>query len=393
MRFPALMTRAARACVDPRRRRMHVSIISVMLILHLATHYATYVPAIREVVGSFPYFRLHALHEAEFLLIIAYAAVALGLRGGLWAIGITAVTSVPFILTPVIFGREPRPGEIAELTTQVAVILLMGLLITMLVHLDRLRRQAEDRSQMEREVAQTRANFLSMAAHELRTPLTAVSGFAELLQSGRASERQQRDWVGTIAEQTTRMRALVDDLLSLSRTESTAINPERLHALELAGDALTAIGPVPPTHHIAVDIPPDLTPVAADRLRASQVLVNLLSNAIKYSPQGGVVRLSAGLAEDGHARISVADPGMGISAEDQERLFGTFFRAPDAVASGIPGTGLGLYITKRLVEAMGGQLGLQSTPGRGSKFSFTLPVWNEALAQASAPDAPAAPAA
>jgi two-component system sensor histidine kinase/response regulator len=103
-----------------------------------------------------------------------------------------------------------------------------------------------------------------------------------------------------------------------------------------------------------------------------------------------VVRLSAGIAEDGHARISVADPGMGISAEDQERLFGTFFRAPDAVASGIPGTGLGLYITKRLVEAMGGQLGLQSTPGQGSTFSFTLPVWNEALAQASAPDAPAA---
>jgi hypothetical protein len=115
--FPALMTRAARACVDPRRRRMHVSIIIVMLTLHLATHYATYFPSVRAVVGSFPYFRLHALHEAEFLLIIAYAAVAMGLRGGLAAIGITALTSVPFILTPAIFGRDPRPGEIVELTT------------------------------------------------------------------------------------------------------------------------------------------------------------------------------------------------------------------------------------------------------------------------------------
>jgi signal transduction histidine kinase len=98
------------------------------------------------------------------------------------------------------------------------------------------------------------------------------------------------------------------------------------------------------------------------------------------------------LEGDGYARISVADPGMGISAEDQERLFGTFFRTQSALDSGIPGTGLGLYITKRLVEAMGGQMSLQSTPGRGSTFSFTLPVWDEA-AQASAPAVPAAPAA
>jgi signal transduction histidine kinase len=91
----------------------------------------------------------------------------------------------------------------------------------------------------------------------------------------------------------------VDDLLSLSRTEAVGINRERLHAQELAGDALTALGTVPPTHRIAVEVAPDLAPVAADRLRVSLVLVKLLSNAIKYSPAGGAVRLSARRAVGG----------------------------------------------------------------------------------------------
>ncbi len=158
---------------------------------------------------------------------------------------------------------------------------------------------------------------------------------------------------------------------------ATGIQPERLGAHAIVSGAIGALGPVPATHRLLADVPVELRQVSADPLRASQVLVNLLSNAIKYSPEGGTVYVRA-RAEGNAVRFAVTDQGMGISAEDQERLFGTFFRTQSALDSGIPGTGLGLYITKRLVEAMGGQMSLQSEPGRGSTFSFTMPVWDEA---------------
>ncbi len=100
---------------SPRYRTSHAVIITLALFLHLALHYATYVPALREPLGNLPYFRLHVLHEAEFLLIVLYAALVFRIKGGLTAVAVTAVTSVPFLLTPYIFGRDPRPDEIRDL--------------------------------------------------------------------------------------------------------------------------------------------------------------------------------------------------------------------------------------------------------------------------------------
>ncbi len=116
----------------PRYRTLHAIIITIALITHLSLHYATYIPALREPMANLPYVKLHVLHEAEFIMIIFYAAVVFRLTGGLIAVGLSAVSSIPFVLTPYIFGRAPRPGEIRDLAIQVAFILTMGAAISLL---------------------------------------------------------------------------------------------------------------------------------------------------------------------------------------------------------------------------------------------------------------------
>ncbi|MBI4329018.1 MAG: hypothetical protein HY685_04035 [Chloroflexi bacterium] len=120
---------------DRRFRKAHAVIIATALLVHLALHYALYVPALREPLGNLPYMRLHALHEAEFLLIVVYAALVFRFAGGLVAVAITAVTSIPFLLTPYIFGREPGPTELRDLATQVGFILVMGVIMSVLTEM------------------------------------------------------------------------------------------------------------------------------------------------------------------------------------------------------------------------------------------------------------------
>ncbi|MBI4233617.1 MAG: hypothetical protein HY686_04165 [Chloroflexi bacterium] len=127
-----MMRRLAAFLTEPRYQRFHVLVIAAALLGHLLLHYATYVPALREPMSRLPYLRLHVLHEAEFLLLIVYAGLVFRLKGGLAAVAITAITSVPFLLTPFIFGREPRPGELRDLAVQVGAILVMGAIISVL---------------------------------------------------------------------------------------------------------------------------------------------------------------------------------------------------------------------------------------------------------------------
>ncbi|MBI2936206.1 MAG: hypothetical protein HYY31_05315 [Chloroflexi bacterium] len=117
---------------DRRNRWVHVVVMSVMLVVHLATHYASYYPPFRELVNKLPYFRLHSLHEAEFILVIVYASLVLRLKGGLVAVAVSAISSLPFLLTPYVFGREPRIDELRDLAIQVAFVLVMGIVIVVL---------------------------------------------------------------------------------------------------------------------------------------------------------------------------------------------------------------------------------------------------------------------
>ena len=373
----SITTVLAKALIDPRYRRVHVAVIGAALVLHLSLHYATYLPALREPLGGLPYFRLHSLHEAEFLLIVAYAGVVLGLRAGLIAVAITGATSIPFILTPYIFGRAPRSGEIRDLAIQVVFILAIGLLITLLYDRDQRRRAAESHSDTLREVDRVRNNFMSIAAHELRTPMTSLLGFSELLMERDVSQERQQQWLRTINEQSRRLSGLIEELMSVVSIESgrLELNIER-QGVDAAIEAAVR-GSVSPSdrHPILVELAEGLPDVAADRDKLVQVLVNLMNNAVKYSPSGGHVRLRGVLLQGDLVRLEIEDHGLGIAPEDQEKLFTSFHRVKTPETTGIPGSGLGLSIVRSLVEMMGGTIDVASVLGQGSTFGFTLPVW------------------
>jgi signal transduction histidine kinase len=369
----------AHVLIDPRYKRLHLVIIAVALVTHLGLHYATYIPALREPLGGLPYFRLHVLHEAEFLLIVAYAGIVLGLRAGMAAVVLTGLTSIPFILTPYIFGRDPRPGEIRDLSIQVGFILVMGMLMILLYDRDQRRREAENNRDALREIDQVRNNFMSMAAHELRTPMTTVMGFSELLTGPHVPDNHRIEWAATINEESRRLNNLIEELLSMSRVTAgkmkVDLQPQSIAAI--AGSALGSVGNSS-AHSVVIDVPEGLPMVVADRDKLMQVLVNLLSNAIKYSPAGGEVRLKAREGDDGFVLIDVIDQGMGISQADQEKLFTSFYRVERPETQGIQGTGLGLSIVRSLIELMGGRVHLASEVGVGSTFCVALPMAGDA---------------
>ena len=145
--------------LNPKHRRLHVTIVATALVVHGLLHYLTYIPAVQPVVGNLPYFRLHVLHEAEFLLIIVYAAITLRWKGAAGALAFTAFTSVPFILTPYIFGREPRPDELRDQAIQVGFILLMGGLMIYFI----------ENASRERDQVSAHAKRLSALAEVSRT--------------------------------------------------------------------------------------------------------------------------------------------------------------------------------------------------------------------------------
>jgi len=246
------------------------------------------------------------------------------------------------------------------------------------------RRRAEielERKNRELEEASlAKTQILATASHELKTPLTGIIGYVDrmLLRQdtvGLLNERQQR-YLETVQESSLRLKALIDDLLEVSRIESNSLE---LTLVEL--DVRREVQHIVSSMHtqtsekdidVVLAILPDISPVRADRLRFSQVIGNLLSNACKYSPTETTVTISAKEA-GGFVQIDVSDTGMGISKADQSQLFSKFFRSDHARNMEIPGTGLGLFITKHIVEAHQGKIWVSSEEGKGTTFSFTLP--------------------
>jgi len=225
-----------------------------------------------------------------------------------------------------------------------------------------------------RAANEAKNEFLSRMSHELRTPLTAITGFSELLSLSGLDE-QQRRWVGLMVKAGEHLLALVDEVLDLSRIESgqLSISLEAVDLLGLVEEALELMQPLASSHGVTIQ-PPETQEysgyVLADRQRLKQVLINLISNAIKFNNQGGEVRLSMSPL-NGRIRVVVADTGPGIDEAAQAKLFVPFERL-DAAASGVEGTGLGLALSRTLVEAMGGSIGVTSAPGNGSTFWVEL---------------------
>ncbi len=223
-----------------------------------------------------------------------------------------------------------------------------------------------------------KSEFLANMSHELRTPLNAILGFSQVLQQKLFGElnAKQEEYVGDILSSGNHLLALINDVLDLSKVEAGQIE------LELAAFSLREAveGGVVMVRErasknrvaLATDIAPEVQVVRGDERRIRQVLFNLLSNAVKFTPAGG--RIEVGAAEvDGEIQVAVADTGPGIAAEDVERIFEEF-QQTDVGAGKREGTGLGLALSKRLVELHGGRIWVESELGAGSRFVFTLPT-------------------
>jgi PAS domain S-box-containing protein len=239
----------------------------------------------------------------------------------------------------------------------------------------------------EREVDHLKSSLVSTASHELRTPLTMIQGFSELLlERNNLDPSQTREGLEQIHASSQRLGRLIDDLLSVSRIESGKLAPE-LSAVSVSDLVAEVVGQfnTPVERVLQTEIDSWLW-VYADRDKAVQALTNLVSNAVKYSAVGSRVVVSAWVDGD-HAMVAVVDEGIGMSLEECVQVFDKFARVDNPEVRKAGGTGLGLYITKNLVELQNGQLWVESKPGEGSTFYFTLPLADvPAEPQSSDPD-------
>ncbi|HKS01830.1 MAG TPA: ATP-binding protein, partial [Arthrobacter sp.] len=219
-------------------------------------------------------------------------------------------------------------------------------------------------------------DFVSNVSHEFRTPLTSILGYVELLLDDDDDlTESQRGPLEIIRRNSERLLTLVSDLLS-SRNGQLLVTPEAVNVAELVRTSVTAALPRAAESGVRLRAEaPDRLEAHIDAARISQVLDNLVSNAIKYSPDGGDVVVAL-RSEDGHMVCSVSDTGMGMSQQDQEEVFAKFFRSAAVRNSTIPGVGLGLSISKAIVEAHGGRVSLASEVGKGTTFTFAVPVQN-----------------
>ncbi len=242
----------------------------------------------------------------------------------------------------------------------------------------RLIKARDDAEQANRAKSQ----FLSSMSHELRTPMNAILGFAQLLEldDDNPLNEDQRENIADILNAGNHLLDLINEVLDLAKVEAGKIDLtiEELDLKELVATCLSFVQPLAAQYRVQLHIEPDAFAqclVHADYKRSKQVLLNLLSNAIKYNRHDGSgnVYLSTSTTDDGFLRLAVTDTGKGISPENLAQLFESFNRL-DAQYSDVEGTGIGLVITRELVELMGGQIGVESSVGQGSTFWFTLPL-------------------
>jgi signal transduction histidine kinase len=229
---------------------------------------------------------------------------------------------------------------------------------------------------------QAKTKFVNVVTHELRIPMTSIKGYTDLLRQGAVGtvNEQQMSFLNIVHNNVNRMSALVSDLSEISRIETGRLKLE-CSLIQVQGYVEEVVRSLQPKleekqQSLDADFQPGLAHVFADPNRLMQILTNLVSNACKYTPVGGKIHIRA-YQQDQMVRIDVVDNGIGINAEDQARLFSQFFRSEDPAVREEQGWGLGLSVTKLIVEIMGGNIGFTSVFGQGSTFWFTLPIRKE----------------
>jgi protein-histidine pros-kinase len=232
------------------------------------------------------------------------------------------------------------------------------------------RRRAEEQNRLKSE-------FLANMSHELRTPLNSIVGFAELIHDGKVGpiNAEQREYLGDVLSAARHLAQLINDVLDLSKVEAGRLDfvSEPVDLVALVHEVCDAARLLAAARRLEIDVEPAARHVRGDAGRLRQVLWNYLSNALKFTADGGLVRVRVVLDGAERIRLEVEDDGIGIAAADQARLFRVFQQLDAGAGKRHAGTGLGLALTRRLVEAMGGRVGVDSAPGRGSRFFATLP--------------------
>jgi signal transduction histidine kinase len=215
-------------------------------------------------------------------------------------------------------------------------------------------------------------------SHELRTPLTSIIGYVDLLRAGHGGDldEKQDEMLDVVDRNAHRLLALIDDIVTLDRLESgrLPLEPAPLLVEHLVDRVVESVAPLAAARgqRLIPDVRAASGEIVGDRVQLERVLLNLASNAVKFTPRGGSIRLVAD-GDDGCATLTVIDTGMGIPEDEQPRIFTRFFRSSSARAQAVPGTGLGLVITRSIVEAHNGTIELVSAEGEGTVVTVTLP--------------------
>jgi signal transduction histidine kinase len=279
------------------------------------------------------------------------------------------------------WGRFQTPEATLDLLTRLADQ------IALVVHSVRLQAQQQQTLERLSELDRMKSDFVAITSHELRTPLTAIRGFVKTMMrnADRLSPDDMQDFLQIVDRQAHRLARLVEDLLMASKIEAgqLAVVPEQVAPEIFLGNLMSSFGEGADRFKLRTtgEIPELMV---LDPYRAEQIMRNLLHNATKFSPDGSPITLSVAFHK-GTIELSVADNGIGIPFEEQARVFDRFHQASDSLTREKEGAGLGLYITKRLVEAMGGAISLQSEVGSGSTFTVRLPIGEPAERPAPQP--------
>ncbi len=303
------------------------------------------------------------------------------LRENLIESGIRAILAVPMVYEGHLIGclgvTRNRPGDFPAETVE--LLRTFATQSALAIQNARLFREIEDKSRQLEAASHHKSEFLANMSHELRTPLNAVIGFSEVLLQrmfGELNDKQD-EYLKDIYASGQHLLSLINDILDLSKIEAGRMElaSAPFHLPSALENAVTLVKERAARHGIALqlDLDPRLGELVGDERKVKQVLLNLLSNAVKFTSEGGRISLKAGRT-DGTVEIAVTDTGIGIAPEDQAAVFEEFRQVGSDETRKQEGTGLGLTLAKKFVELHGGRIWVESEPGRGSTFTFTLPL-------------------